>query len=330
VFWEARIWPREQLTLDRLRRAALAVRLPIYVVQREIIFYDSLSAIIECAPSKVVLKGGSLISRVYSRFPRFSWDIDLAAPIPRKEAFALGRLARRLRTAGRVSRTRLNGSELVLGLFERDEEKDVFVDLYSLRRPMTTYSVGAPLGTFIRSRKLTVARLDRALMRLRERLGGLPMVDYVRATISLGEEMRGGTREVRVPSILGRFLRPIRTVTCKASCEEFCLIDKLARMSRPVTQTNLRDQMCDLYDAGQLLRRKLETERLRRRYEHLYRRRTTPPISEMRESLLENATTLRRAEFSSRREFLMVPKSFNWKTYVDKTIGEMSTVLQQI
>jgi hypothetical protein len=50
----------------------------------------------------------------------------------------------------------------------------------------------------------------------------------------------------------------------------------------------------------------------------------------MRESLLENARTLRRADFSSRREFLMVPKSFKWKRYVDKTIAEMSAVLQRI
>jgi hypothetical protein len=45
---------------------------------REIIFYDSLSAIIQCAPTKMVLNGGSLISRVCSRIPQFSWDIDLA------------------------------------------------------------------------------------------------------------------------------------------------------------------------------------------------------------------------------------------------------------
>jgi hypothetical protein len=299
-------------------------------VQREIIFYDSLSAIVECAPSRVILKGGSLISRVYSRTPRFSWDIDLATPAPRKEELDLNVLSGRLRREKRFSGLRLNGSELVLGLFERDEEKDVFMDLYSLRRPMTTYSVGAPLRVFVRSRKLRVAALDKALVRLRERLDGLPTVDYVRATVSLDDEMRGGTRQVSVPSILSRLLRPVRTVTCRGACEEFCLVDKLVRMSRPLTQANLRDQMCDLYDVGQLLKLELDTRRLRRRYDHLFRRRLAPPVSGMQESIVENDRVLRRAEFSSRREFLMVPRSFNWKKYVDKTMAEASTVLQQV
>lgn len=219
MFWEARIWRRGNLTLDNLRRVASRLRLPIDIVQREIIFYDSLNAIVECAPTKVVLKGGSLISRVYSRIPRFSWDIDLATPAPRKKSFNLETLSSRLRRKKRFSRTRLNGSELILGLYERDKEKDVFVDLYSLRRPMTTYSVGAPLPAFLRSRNLRAPDLDGALLRLRGRLDGLPAVDYVRATVSLGEEMRGGTREIRVPTILSRLLRPVRTVTCKGECE---------------------------------------------------------------------------------------------------------------
>lgn len=330
MFWEARIWPPERLTLDKLRTVALGLRLPIDVVQREIIFYDSLSTITEFAPTNVVLKGGSLISRVYSRIPRFSWDIDLATPAPRREAFDLERLGSKLRRAGRISRIRLNGSELVLGLFERDEEKDVFADLYSLRRPMTTYSVGAPLGMFVRSRKLKAPTVDKALMRLRKTLNALPMVDYVRATVSLDEEVQGGTREVRVPSILGRFLRPVRTVACKGAREEFCLVDKLARMSQALGEANLRDQMCDLYDVGQLFKLKLELRRLRRRYEYLFRRRAAPPISSMRESIIKNGRTLRQADFSSRREFLMIPKNFKWKAYVDKTIADASALLQQI
>jgi hypothetical protein len=330
VFWEARVWRPASLTLGNLRRVAAGLRLPIDVVQREIIFYDSLNAIVECAPTKVVLKGGSLISRVYSRIPRFSWDIDLATPAPRRKSFNLETLCSRLRSKKRYSRTRLNGSELILGLYERDKEKDVFVDLYSLRRPMTTYSVGAPLPVFLRSRNLRAPDLDAALLRLRRRLDGLPAVDYVRATVSLGEEMRGGTREMRVPSILSRLLRPVRTVTCEGECEEFCLIDKLARMSQPLTRFNLRDQLCDLYDAGQLLRLKLDAEQLRRRYDTLYRNHAAPPISAMQESVAAKNPILRRVDFSSRREFLMLPGRFNWKNYVDKTMAKASAVLRQI
>ena len=330
MFWEARVWRPASLTLVNLRRAAAGLRLPIDVVQREIIFYDSLNAIVECAPTKVVLKGGSLISRVYSRIPRFSWEIDLATPERRKKSFNLETLSSRLRRKKRFSRTRLNGSELILGLYERDKEQDVFVDLYSLRRPMTTYSVGAPLPVFLRSRNLRAPDLDGALLRLRRRLDGLPAVDYVRATVSLGEEMRGGTREMRVPTILSGLLRPVRTVTCNGECEEFCLIDKLARMSQPLTRFNLRDQMCDLYDAGQLLRLQLNTRRLRRRYDRLFRGRVAPPISAMQESIVGKGRILRRADFSSRREFLMVPRRFNWKKYVDKTMAEISDVLQRV
>jgi hypothetical protein len=309
---------------------AAGLRLPIDVVQREIIFYDSLNAIVECAPTKVVLKGGSLISRVYSRIPRFSWDIDLATPTQRKKSFNLETLSSRLKSKKRFSRTRLNGSELILGLYERDKEKDVFVDLYSLRRPMTTFSIGASLPVFLRSRNWRTADLDGALLRLRRRLDGLPAVDYVRATVSLGEEMRRGTREVRVPSILSRLLRPVRTVTCTGECQEFCLIDKLARMSQPLTRFNLRDQMGDLYDAGQLLRLELDAEPLRRRYDTLFRNHAVPPIAAMQESIVTNRQILRRVDFSSRREFLMLPENFNWKNYVDKTMAEASGVLKQI
>jgi hypothetical protein len=330
VFWEVRTWRPASLTLGNLRRVAARLRLPIDVIQREIIFYDSLNAIVEYAPTKVVLKGGSLISRPYSRIPRFSWDIDLATPVARKEAFNLETLSSRLRRKKRFTRTRLNGSELILGLYERDKEKDVFVDLYSLRRPMTTYSVGAPLPIFLRSRNFKKNDLNVALQRLRRRLDGLPAVDYVRATVSLGEEMRGGTREMHVPSILSPVLRPMRTVTCNGECEEFCLIDKLARMSQPLTHFNLRDQMCDLYDAGQLLRLELNAERLRRRYDSLFRNHEAPPISAMQESISANRPILRRLELSSRREFLMLPSSFNWKNYVDKTIAGASAVLQEL
>jgi hypothetical protein len=309
---------------------AAGLGLPIDVVQREIIFYDSLNAIVECAPSNVVLKGGSLISRVYSRIPRFSWDIDLATPLPHKKSFNLNTLCSRLRIKKRFSRTRLNGSELILGLYEEDKEKDVFAYLYSLRRPMTTYSVGAPLPVFLRSRNWRTPDLDRALQRLRRKLDGLPAIDYVRATVSLGEEMRGGTREMRVPSILSRLLRPLRTVTCKGECEEFCLIDKLARMSQPLTRFNFRDQMCDLYDAGQLLRLELHADQLRRRYDSLFRNRAVPPISAMEESITAKSPILRRADFSSRREFLMIPSSFNWKNYVDKTVAEALAILRRI
>ena len=330
MFWEVRLWRTESLTLGNLRRVAAGLRLPIDVVQREIIFYDSLNALVECAPARVVLKGGSLISRVYSRIPRFSWDIDLASPASRKKSFNLERLASGLRRKKRFSRTRLDGFELILGLFERDKEKDVFLDLYSLRRPMATYSVGAALPVFLRSRNLRTRDLDGALLRLRRRLEGLPAVDYVRATISLGEEMRGGTREVRVPSILSRLLRPVRTVTCRAECQEFCLIDKLARMSQPLTRFNLRDQMCDLYDAGQIMRLELNADQLRRRYDSLFRKHAAPPISAMQESITTKSPILRGADFSSRREFLMVPSSFNWKNYVDRTLAEASAVLEQI
>jgi hypothetical protein len=50
----------------------------------------------------------------------------------------------------------------------------------------------------------------------------------------------------------------------------------------------------------------------------------------MQESIVEYDRVLRRAEFSSRGEFLMVPRSFNRKKYVDKTMAEASTVPQQV
>jgi hypothetical protein len=88
--------------------------------------------------------------------------------------------------------------------------------------------------------------------------------------------------------------------------------------------------MCDLYDAGQLLRLELDAERLSRRYDNLFRKHAAPPVSVMQESIVAKRPILRRVDFSSRREFLMLPSSFDWKNYVDKTMAEASAVLQQI
>jgi hypothetical protein len=50
----------------------------------------------------------------------------------------------------------------------------------------------------------------------------------------------------------------------------------------------------------------------------------------MQESIMAKRPIRRRTDFSSRREFLMLPRSFNWKKYVGKTMTEASAVLQQI
>lgn len=217
MFLEVRIWPRESLIPARIKEAARSLSVPIDIVQREIILYDSLAAILRFTPVKVILKGGTLISRAFSRIPRFSWDIELATPARGKGNFDLQVLRKRFRDEGLYSRTRLDDTELVLGFFEKDEEKDVFTDILSLRRPMTTYTVGAPLNLFLRSRKFMQPNLHAALVRLKKRLNGLPMVDYVRATVSLDDAMEGGIRTVKVPSILARNFPPLRTISCNAS-----------------------------------------------------------------------------------------------------------------
>ena len=321
MFSGVECWRVKDLTPERISKVGKALGLPPSLVEREIIFYDTLEAICSCSPVPVVLKGGTLISRLYSEFPRFSWDIDLCVNLKNKEEYDLEELNERMGD-GRRARLKLGRRELELGKFERDPEKDVFADLLSLKRDMLTWSLGTPLPTYLRK----IGWRQEEIVGVRE-LERLPFVESVRCTLSL-VEAKGGRK--KIPSILERELRPVRKVEARVYPPELCAVEKLSRFSKAVEEIGLRDLLCDFYDLGQLLRLVLRWEELLDGYRRSYSRRGVPGPELLKRRVRENLSLVERNLdfFGKRREFAWC--KYDWEEYFYATRTKVEELLRRI
>ncbi|MEM3519650.1 MAG: nucleotidyl transferase AbiEii/AbiGii toxin family protein [Candidatus Hadarchaeales archaeon] len=329
MFLGVKCWRKKDLTPNRLREVGKSIGLPVSIVEREVIFYDTLEAICSFSPTPVVLKGGTLISRVYSECPRFSWDIDLSADIRSKGDYSLAILNRRIRRAGRTQLIKIGRKTIELGKFERDVGKDVFVDMLSLKRDMLTLSIGASFPTYLRKKGMEVERLKGEILSLRETFGSLPFVDSVRATISLAE-IPIETRRERIKSILRDVLRPAKTVRARVYPPELCLVEKFSRMSKSVEDVGLRDLLCDFYDIGQLLRQPIDGKKLRESFAVLYRRREIAGVKMLSTKIEKNLSVVRRNLdlFEKRREFAWC--RYRWGEYFSWVEGEVKGILKDL
>ncbi|MEM3012031.1 MAG: nucleotidyl transferase AbiEii/AbiGii toxin family protein [Candidatus Hadarchaeales archaeon] len=320
MFLGVRCWRKRDLTRERMREVGARLGLPPSLVEREVIFYDTLQAVCSLSPVPLVLKGGTLISRLYSECPRFSWDIDLSASLRSKEEYDLEELNRRMKEGGRISYLEV-GEKVEFGRFERDQEKDVFFDLLSLKRDMVTFSLGAPLPLYLRKGG---RERERGLRKLLEALGFLPFVDSVRLTVSLEEPLSSGKKGVR--SLLQPSLTPLKKARASVSPPERCLLEKLSRLCLPGVA--LRDLLCDFYDVGQLLRLDLEERRLREDFNRLYARRRLPPPGRLERELGRSLSFVRGNldQFSKRREFTWC--RYDWKEYFSSTAERLRKLLR--
>lgn len=329
MFLGVKCWRGRNLAPDKLRGAGASIGLPASLVEREIIFYDTLEAICSSSTVQVVLKGGTLISRVYSEYPRFSWDIDLAAAIRSKDDYDLQALNQRMEKDGRVGSIEIGGKPIEFGKFERDPEKDVFADMLSLKRDMITFSFGAPLPTYLRKIGLEVEKLKGELSKLKGTLGFLPFVDSVRMTISLAE-MPIETKREKVKSIIQGVLRPTRVVRTPVFPPELCLVEKFSRVWRGVDEIGLRDLLCDFYDIGQLLRLDLDGETILKCFRDLYSWREIPRAGVLQRRVKENLSLVKRNLdlFEKRREFAWC--KYDWNEYFSIAEKDIERVLGQI
>ncbi len=328
MFLGVKCWREGELARERLREVSASLKLPISLVEREIIFYDTLEAMCTYTPSLVMLKGGTLISRLYSEQPRFSWDIDFSAPLQAKPEYDLKAMKRRMVAAGRVAELRLGTQRIKLGEVKRDVEKDVFEDLLSLKRDMLTWSLGAPLPTYLRGLGWNTRALRRELLQLKQRIGCLPSVDAVRATVSLRTQIFKTKR--RIPSLLDPVLPPRRKVVARVCPPELCVLEKLSRLSKGVEEIGTRDLLCDFYDLGQLLRLELGEETLTEIYHRMYVSRKLPSPLLLRRKLAENLSIVKRSldAFEKRREFVWC--RYRWKSYFSETVRKIKRVLRYV
>ena len=329
MFLGVKCWGKKDLTSEKLREVGISISLPAPLVEREIIFYDTLEAVCSSSPISVVLKGGTLISRLYSECPRFSWDIDLSAAIRSKEDYSLQTLNRRMEKDGRAHSIKIGGETIEFGKFGRDREKDVFVDLLSLKRDMTTRSLGAPLPTYLRKKGLKIEGLRKEILELKETLGFLPFVDSVGITISLAEPpIKTGPERVR--SIIQDVLKPTKAARVQVCPPELCLLDKFSRMSKGIDEVGLRDLLCDFYDIGQLMRLDLNRKTLSECFGDLYSRRKIPGVRVLRKRVGENLSSVKRNLdlFRKRREFTWC--KYDWGSYFSSTEEGIEGVLEDL
>jgi hypothetical protein len=276
-----------------------------------------------------VLKGGTLISRVYSERPRFSWDIDLSATIGSKEDYNLGVMNRRMGKDGRIRSIKIGRVAIEFGKFERDWEKDVFVDLLSLKRDMVTASVGAPLPTYLRKKGLKVERLKGEILKLKEDFGLLPFVDSVRATISLAEPPIEAKRR-QIKSIVRDALKPVKIAKTSICPPELCLVEKFSRMSKKVDEIGLRDLLCDFYDVGQLLRCPLDRKKLLEFFRDLHSRRKIVGSGILGRRMRENLSVVKMnlGLFRKRREFTWC--DYDWNEYFSELRRGVDDILRDL
>jgi predicted nucleotidyltransferase component of viral defense system len=309
----------QDLTLERIREVARSLDLPSNLVEREIIFYDTLEAIGSYSPVEVVLKGGTLISRLYSEYPRFSWGIDLCADLKSKDEYDIEELNNRMGEK-RLARLGVGGRELELGKFERDLEKDVFADLLSLKRDMLTWSLGAPLPTYLRKLGWTHHEISQI-----RKIETIPFVESVRCTVSL---LGVSGKRRKIPSIIEKKLPPVRRAEVRVYPPELCIIEKLGRFSKDVEEVGLRALLCDFYDLGQLLNLELDEKLLLESYRRSYSNRQIPGPFLLQRRLRENLGIVKRNldSFQKRREF--VHCRYNWDKYFSDTKKKLEQFLE--
>ena len=333
MYLEVKCWNSKQLTPKKILEISKKINLPVYVIEREIIFYDTLYVFSKFSPTKIALKGGSLISRIYSEYPRFSWDIDLTSNIQKKSEYDLRKLNTHLKNEGRTHTYNFNSISLETGLIERDVEKNVFKDILSLRRPLTTYQLGTALPIYLRLRGYNINKLAGKIIKLKEKYGRLPCIDFVRATISLMDPADLNKLPVRkIPSLVEEGIPPECEVKISVYHPEYCLIDKVSRLSQPFDTARLRDLSCDFYDIGQLLKQSLNLSLVKERYKLLYTHRAIQDIEYVKRRVEENIRQLllRPEIFKERREFIAAEKQYDWKEYLRKTLEELKNVLESI
>ncbi len=330
MYLPVRSWRKGILKLEEINSLSKRLELPRSIVEREIIFYDTLTQILKCSPVPLCLKGGTLVSRLYSEIPRFSWDIDLTSNLTSKENYNLGKLNSCL--------TRLKGTyELVigelkvkLGFFEIDVEKNVFVDLLSLRRPMATYSVGVSLSKYISRKVSNMNKLTGLFLNMKKNLGALPTIDFVRATVSINEkEPIEQFKFKEIPSILEKAEKPFLKAKGYVFPPEYCAAEKVSRLGKPI-EISLRDHLCDLYDLGQLLNLKLSRKLFMKRINYLYRARYISSPRKLFEDAEKNISVLIKYGklFETRREFIWPSKKYKWKEYVKETQKKLRKLSQ--
>ncbi len=230
------------------------------LVEREMLYYDTLYLFIKYFPTEVVYGGGSLVNRVYLTPPRFSFDVDTTAlnPVESKLSLLKSLLGLNiwLEDKGLSLKLTFGDRELRIGEFIVDVERDVFPDMLSVKRIVPASCIGAPLPTYLKARlgvNIANSETARSIIRLKSELGFMPRIEEVRMEIGFSGEGFKGIYEIsEVRSLLEPEHKPMRRLRCKVSTLEYSIYAKLASLSRPHSDLLLPSMVRDICDLRML------------------------------------------------------------------------------
>ena len=228
------------------------------LVEREMLYYDTLYMFIKYFPVEVVYGGGSLVNRVYlTHAPRFSFDVDTTALEPVESKLnllkSLLELNMWLEDNDFTLKLSFQSKELNIGEFMVDVEKDVFPDMISIKRIVPASCLGTPLSTYLKARlgvDITDREVSRKIIRLKSELGFMPRIEEIRIEVGFSRNgFQGLYSDMEVRSLLEPEHKPLKRLKCKISTLEYSIFTKIASLSRPYSDMllpNMVRHLCDL------------------------------------------------------------------------------------
>ena len=264
-FEPIKCWERRFFTKESLKSIAekLGWALGYDIVEREMLYYDTMFCFLTYFPEDLVFIGGSMINRVYiKRGIRFSFDLDTATvkPIPGKPALVekLLLLNEVLDREGFSIPLRIGDIELRLGEITIDTKKDIFPDVLSLKRIVPAMTFGTPISQYIRSRYGVDPGKEpysSYISELRSSLGFMPMIEEVRIEVGISKDGFKEAVEAEVGSIIEPHAEPRIRLRTQVSSLESSISAKLKNLSRSFSEELLMDFVRDLCDLRMLVLR---------------------------------------------------------------------------
>lgn len=260
-FKPIRCWSHSLFNVNEFRRIAERLKwgLGLEIVEREMLFYDTMYVLLNYFPRVLVAGGGSIINRVFIRDAvRFSFDIDATAleQVEGKTLLLTDISELNLRIEESMNVFEVDGREIRIGEFTLDVEKNFFPNIISLKRIVPSMTFGTHLPTYLKSRyniDTSSSSFSRWFMSLKEDLGFMPCIEEVRIEIGFSRSgFEGEYYDVDVGSLIEDIEVPKLRLRCKISTIEYSVISKLISLSRRYSSILLQDMVRDLCDLRML------------------------------------------------------------------------------
>ncbi|MEM2755376.1 MAG: hypothetical protein QW563_06385, partial [Candidatus Methanomethylicia archaeon] len=265
-------WNHNVFNVKELKRIAegLEWKLGLEIVEREILFYDTMYTLFSYFPRILIAGGGSIINRVFIKDSvRFSFDIDATAlePLEGKAQLLMDILDLNVEIENLMNILQISGREIRIGEFTLDTEKNFFPNIISLKRIVPSVTFGTHLPTYLKSRyniDTSSSSFSKWFMDLKDEVGFMPCIEEIRIEIGFSRKgFEGEYYEVDVDSLISRIEAPRLRLRCKVSTIEYSIVSKLLSLSRKYSNIILQDMVRDLCDL-QMFKQPINKDRLRK------------------------------------------------------------------